>query len=146
MCYKKFDGPKTFVDAEQHCKTHGGHLARISSNDENELVGTLGGTGYFWIGLWSGSNNECHKIKSRWVWTDGSPSTSFNRWGNGDTGQGHNPPDCHLGKSKGLAVMFNFPRHNNHWEDVPMTLELPFVCGKPNKKLGKLSLNDMAGN
>ena len=129
MCYKKFKGPKQFLDAERHCNTEGGHLARISSNAENELVGSLGGKESFWIGLWSGSKNKCHVDTSKWVWTDGAASTGFHRWGNAESGQPWNPPDCHWGKSQGQAVRFNFPYQKNHWEDSPMTLELPFICG-----------------
>ena len=139
MCYKNFDAKKIFLDAEQHCKTEGGHLARISSDAENELVGTLGGSGRFWIGLWSGEKKKCYRDKNRWVWTDGTPGTGFNRWGNAQSGQKHNPPDCYNGEgglSQGMAVMFNFPYHNNRWEDTSILAKHSFVCGISEEKLG----------
>ena len=152
MCYKKFDNNKSFLEAEQHCKTNGGHLARISSNAENELVGKLGGVGQFWIGLWSGKAHSCNRDKNRWVWTDGTPSTGFNRWGNAKSGQSHNPPDCALidgGLSQGMGAFFNFPYHNNRWEDTSILRHRPFVCGKSAAKLGKrddLAINSLLGN
>ena len=139
MCYKKFDAKKTFLDAEQHCKTEGGHLARISSDAENELVGTIGGGGKFWIGLWSGEKKKCYRDRNRWVWTDGTPGTGFNRWGNAKSGQKHNPPDCWNGEgglSQGMAVMFNFPYRNNRWEDTSILGKRSFVCGISEEKLG----------
>ena len=137
MCYKKFDIKKSFFDAEQHCKTEGGHLARISSKTENEMVGAVGGNGQFWIGLWSGRKDKCNKAKTSWVWVDGSPNTGFNRWGNANSGQGHNPPDCNKGSSQGMATMFNYPQHNNRWEDTTILNAKPFVCGMSQEKTGK---------
>ena len=139
MCYKKFDDRKSFLEAERHCKTNGGHLARILSDAENELVGNLGGVGHFWIGLWSGKTDSCNRDKNRWVWTDGTPSTGFNRWGNAKSGQKHNPPDCWDGEgglSQGMAVMFNFPYRNNRWEDTSILGKRSFVCGISEEKLG----------
>ena len=133
MCYKKFDNNKSFLEAEQHCKTNGGHLARISSNAENELVGNLGGVGNFWIGLWSGKTQRCYLDKNRWVWTDGTPATGFERWGNAKSGQSHNPPDCadiDGGLSQGMGVFFNWGGSNNRWEDRSILSLMPFVCGK----------------
>ena len=138
MCYKKFNDTKTFLESERYCKTQGGHLARISSYAENKMVGKVGGSGIFWIGLWSGRKDKCYIDKNRWVWTDGTPSTSFHRWGNSKTGQPHNPPDCHLGQSRGSAALFNYPYHNNHWEDTPIEdVVLPFICGIAHKSFGK---------
>ena len=140
MCYKKFDSRKNFLDAEQHCRNEGGHLARISSDAENELVGAIGGDGMFWIGLWSGETTKCYRDSNRWVWTDGTPSTGFNRWGNAKSGQKHNPPDCWDGEgglSQGMGAIFNYPYQNNRWEDTSIVNRMPFVCGKSAAKLGK---------
>ena len=87
MCYKKFDENKNFLDAEQHCVDEGGHLARISTKDENEMVGAIGGSGVFWIGLWSGDKNKCYIDKSRFVWTGDTTDTDFDDWGSSQ-------PDC----------------------------------------------------
>ena len=137
MCYKKFENAKSFLAAEQHCKSKGGNLALISSETENEMVGAVGGSGMFWIGLWSGHENKCNKAKTSWVWTEGTPNTGFNRWGNAQSGQGWNPPDCNVGSSQGMAAMFNFPRQNNRWEDTTISDTKPFVCGMSEDKIGK---------
>ena len=144
MCYKKFDNKISFLDAERHCQTEGGNLARISSYEENALVGNIGGSGYFWIGLWSGNEGKCSRDKNSWVWTDGTAGTGFSRWGNAASGQKWNPPDCHVGLSKGMAVFFNYPHRNNRWEDGEIATARPFVCGISEEKLGKcVALNYM---
>ena len=140
MCYKKFDSRKNFLDAEQHCRNEGGHLARISSDAENELVGTIGGGGMFWIGLWSGETTKCYRDSNRWVWTDGTPGTGFSRWGNATSGQSHNPPDCCdlwavCSFWQGMGTIFNYPHHNNRWEDTSIALPYPFVCQRGNRKV-----------
>ena len=126
MCYKKFDQSKSFLDAEQHCNTQGGNLARISSEAENKLVGTIGGGGPFWIGLWSGGNS-CFKDRHSGVWTDGTPGNGFSRW---RTQFLHSEPDCYKKESgAGMGVFFNHEPHNNLWDDDSILRLLPFVCG-----------------
>ena len=136
MCYKKSVERKTFLDAEAYCKSQGGHLARIWSEAENELVGSIGGSGHFWFGLWTGSENSCHPNKNKYAWTDGSPQgTSFDAWRTGE-------PDCCCGKG-GLGALFNFEKGSNRWDDGNILMKLPFVCGILLEMLGKWHLNDM---
>ena len=133
MCYKKFDQPKRFLDAEGHCKDKGGHLARICSKEERDLVHTLGGEDQFWIGLWSGSENSCHPDKNSYVWTDGTTGTCFDGW-DGYGGQ----PDCFNAK-EGQAAFFNFKKGSKLWHDTSMLDFRTFVCGIPI--MGEYNLN-----
>ena len=132
MCYKKFDESKNFLDAEQHCVDEGGHLARISTEAENEMVGAIGGSGVFWIGLWSGDRNKCYIDKSRFVWTGETSDTDFDDWGSSQ-------PDCCSpnngceGTVRGAGVIFNPLDRSNRWDDALIEDSFPFVCGMPQE-------------
>nr|Q8JIW1.2 RecName: Full=Snaclec agkisacutacin subunit B; Short=Agk-B; Flags: Precursor [Deinagkistrodon acutus]AAF26287.1 agkisacutacin B chain [Deinagkistrodon acutus] len=71
-CYKPFDEPKTWADAEKFCTQQhkGSHLASFHSSEEADFVVTLTTpslkTDLVWIGLkniWNG----CY-----WKWSDGT--------------------------------------------------------------------------
>ena len=132
MCYKKFDESKNFLDAEQHCVDEGGHLARISTEAENEMVGAIGGSGVFWIGLWSGDKSKCYIDKSRFVWTGETSDTDFDDWGSSQ-------PDCCSpnngceGTVSGVGVIFNHLDRSNRWDDALIEDSFPFVCGMPQE-------------
>ena len=132
MCYKKFDESKEFLEAEQHCIGEGGHLARISSEAENEMVGAIGGSGVFWIGLWSGDEQKCYIDKSRFVWTDEALGTYFDDWPSSQ-------PDCCSpnnvckGTGKGVGTIISHPDLNNRWDDALITDQYPFICGMPQE-------------
>ena len=128
MCYKRFDEKKPFLEAEKHCIRQGGHLARISSEIENEFVGQIGGREKFWIGFWTGNESKCSTDKNKYVWTDGSLNTGFNHW----RGSG---PDCY-GSQYGRAAFFNWNGTNNLWGDGQISWPIPFVCGKSREQLG----------
>ena len=123
MCYKKFHQSKSFLNAEGHCDAEGGHIARICSEAERDLVHFIGGDDQFWIGLWSGSEDSCHPNKNSYVWTDGTSGTCFDSW---DKTQ----PDCWNARG-GQAVFFNFEKGSNLWHDTSMIELRPFVCGIP---------------
>ena len=130
MCYKNIDESKEFLEAEKHCVGEGGHLASISSEAENEMVGAIGGSGVFWIGLWSGDEHKCFIDKSRFVWTDEAPGSDFDDWSSSQ-------PDCCSpnnvcdGAVKGVGTIFNHQDPNNRWDDALITEYFPFVCGMP---------------
>src|SRR6185295_6183623 len=50
-CYVGFAGPVNFAAAQRSCQSTAGTLAVITSAAENDLVGTVVGTGDTWIGL-----------------------------------------------------------------------------------------------
>jgi hypothetical protein len=74
-CYKKEEDMQKWAAAEAHCVEHGGHLVSILSEKENEFVKGLGTD--VWLGL-SDKGTE-----GTFVWTDGSPATSYTNWAAG---------------------------------------------------------------
>ncbi|KAM3832790.1 C-type lectin 1-like isoform 2-T2 [Vipera latastei] len=80
LCYKVFNEPKTWDDAEMFCRKYkpGCHLASLhSKGDSSEfaeyIADYLKGWGNVWIGLWG------KKKGFSWEWTDGS-STKYLPW------------------------------------------------------------------
>uniref|UniRef100_T1E3Z0 C-type lectin 11a n=1 Tax=Crotalus horridus TaxID=35024 RepID=T1E3Z0_CROHD len=82
-CYKPFNEPKTWDDAESFCteQAKGGHLVSIESSEEADFVAQLvannvrRGISYIWIGLRvQGEEKQCSS-----KWSDGS-SVSYENW------------------------------------------------------------------
>uniref|UniRef100_Q6X5S1 Snaclec 5 n=2 Tax=Echis TaxID=8699 RepID=SL5_ECHPL len=71
-CYRVFDEPKTWADAEKFCseQANGGHLVSVHSKKEAGLVGVLAyqtlESPIVWMGL-SKIWNQCD-----WTWTNGA--------------------------------------------------------------------------
>ncbi|CAJ0601108.1 unnamed protein product [Cylicocyclus nassatus] len=80
-CYKRFERPHSFDDAENRCRVFKGHLTSIHSYLENDFVERIAENGTFtgendrlsWIGL------KRNKGSKTWFWTDGSPY-GYNKW------------------------------------------------------------------
>ena len=129
MCYKKFHQATTFLDAEEHCQTEGGHLARISSEAENDFIGTMVVGGNWWIGLWSGEEDKCYNNTDHFVWTDGTPFSGFSNWGV----EPHIEPNC-CGRCVVYFQLLNHTNRNTRWYDTPISDSFPnHVCALPQE-------------
>nr|B0VXV2.1 RecName: Full=Snaclec 3; AltName: Full=C-type lectin isoform 3; Flags: Precursor [Sistrurus catenatus edwardsi]ABG26987.1 C-type lectin isoform 3 [Sistrurus catenatus edwardsi] len=82
-CYKPFNEPKNWDDAERFCleQAKGGHLVSIESSEEADFVAQLvannvrRGISYIWIGLRvQGEEKQCST-----KWSDGS-SVNYENW------------------------------------------------------------------
>ena len=109
--YKNFEFPLSWDQAEQFCKSVGGHLATIESSDElsvvNETMNT-GGQVTYWLGGYKDA-------KGFWLWITGSIITNSN-WSS------HSP-----GSSKKATRMRAFPG-SGQWVDDNGSKELSFIC------------------
>ncbi|PIO61245.1 lectin C-type domain protein [Teladorsagia circumcincta] len=106
--YKVYHWPATFDQAEAQCRSVGGHLASIHSEEENNFIHSLATTrrpqrsykGFAWMGLRQAS----WPLSNRWTWTDGTPIYS-------DSGPGM------------YAVI------EKYWNDMPCASRVArFVC------------------
>jgi cysteine-rich repeat protein len=71
-CYLAIDDNVNWIDANADCATRGGHLATISSFEENTTVGSIN-VGQVWLGL----NDQ--GTEGRFIWDDGEP-LAFSRF------------------------------------------------------------------
>ena len=78
--YKRFDEFKTWTDAEVYCESLGGHLATITSSEENNRVLDISQSGSknaYWIGARIEENGEAswvtHELLSYTNWANDEP-------------------------------------------------------------------------
>lgn len=115
-CYRYFDTPLSFGDAELFCQSKGGHLISIGSADEENNLYSVNSYGYefMWIGLRQDEAGE-----GGYAWTDGSPLDFTNY----KTDQ----PEDHGGSDNCLIIDWQ-SSYSNGWESHNCQSELGFVC------------------
>jgi C1A family cysteine protease len=77
--YQRFDNTMTWHEAKSHCENIGGHLATITSLDENLFVYKLFSGG--WNRAWLGATDE--QTEGIWEWVTGEP-WGFTNWAPGE--------------------------------------------------------------
>nr|XP_056702620.1 C-type lectin BPL-like [Euleptes europaea] len=92
-CYRYFNTPRSFRDAEEECQSYGRnfHLTSIASASDSVFLAKLlkEAENDMWIGLQNAEN--C----STWTWTDGTPySSTIAPWDEGQPDQCGNGPVC----------------------------------------------------
>lgn len=135
-CYRYYGTPfLNWINAEQHCKTEGAHLASIHSQAEYDFI----------LSLWRSSRNEHHTwsiyrfkssksekpflyiglndllVNGDFRWTDGTP-VDFEDWLPGN-------PSLNI-PEEGVFIWDRKSR-GGLWNDVPANsriLKGPFVC------------------
>uniref|UniRef100_A0A3B3SEF0 Brevican n=1 Tax=Paramormyrops kingsleyae TaxID=1676925 RepID=A0A3B3SEF0_9TELE len=113
FCYRHFSNQQAWEEAEQHCRTHGGHLASVWTPEEQDFIYN-NYRDYQWIGL----NDKT--IEGDFHWSDGSPLL-YENWYNGQ-------PDSYFLSGEDCGVMMW--NDGGRWSDVPCNYHLPYVCKK----------------
>uniref|UniRef100_T1E7H7 Lectin_alpha-CohCI-4 n=1 Tax=Crotalus helleri TaxID=8741 RepID=T1E7H7_CROHE len=117
-CYKSFNEPQNWDDAERFCseQAKGGHLVSVESDGEADFVAQLAQKIdkpdiYIWIGLRvQGKEQQCST-----KWSDGS-SVIYVNWNKGESQM------C-----QGLTRWTNFLK----WDYTDCQAKKPFVCKFP---------------
>ncbi len=95
---------KTYAEAEDTCQLIGGHLATITTSEENNFIANLirlGNKDYYWIG----GTDEVSEGSWRWVtneifnYSNWSSSAPNNGWTNGEDYIGILKMNCNWGKA-----------------------------------------------
>ncbi|XP_064597822.1 IgGFc-binding protein-like [Liolophura sinensis] len=118
-CYKVFDKPEPFDEADRRCQAEGGHLASVLDQKTVDFLKSqmelLGHDGKYWIG-YSDRNME-----GIYVWLDNSFS-EYSNWAAGEpTADDRLAKDC---VAVGKATEFKFVTQK-------CNIEQGFVCRKP---------------
>ncbi|XP_033927888.1 CD209 antigen-like protein C isoform X2 [Melopsittacus undulatus] len=110
-CYFFSSTKKSWWEAKEFCGNLNGHLATVSSEQENKfLANHIMENRIFWLGL-TDSYREGH-----WQWEDGS-STSISFWNTGEPNNvGEHGEDC--------ATIFS----NGRWNDVSCSNKEAWIC------------------
>jgi hypothetical protein len=107
--YRVFFRPRTHPEAIADCAAAGGHLASITSADEQAFVFALAPLAA-WIGGFQGAT------EGTWFWASSEPF-SFTAWSEGQPDDAGANEDCiHLFGDTGL------------WNDNVCTTRLPYIC------------------
>ncbi|KAE9549451.1 hypothetical protein FO519_007345 [Halicephalobus sp. NKZ332] len=128
MCYKTFINPLSFDNAEAYCKTRGGHLASIHSEEENEFVIEISKSGiilgmFNWtlspvrIGLYHLSTDPV----GTWHWTDGT-AVDYSKWDHWGASYATTGPAYASLFSDSLGDPIYYKNWNpNYAKDLPVT-------------------------
>lgn len=112
--YKRIDDPVSWEDARLACEGMDGHLATISSQQENDFVyGNLAQG--LETSIWLGGTDE--KAEGLWEWITGEPWT-YENWAAGQ-------PDNAGGSQHYLTF---WAGHNGKWDDAWDATPFPFLC------------------
>uniref|UniRef100_A0A182C5T0 C-type lectin n=1 Tax=Phalotris mertensi TaxID=1260334 RepID=A0A182C5T0_9SAUR len=119
FCYKLFDGPKIWIDAEMFCRKYkpGCHLASICNSEESaDLAEYVSDHLTNKIDVWIGLNKLQHK--GTWDWT-GRCRSDYVAWMKNQPDNFKNIENC--GE---LDVTTNYLQ----WNDQQCNKKSPFIC------------------
>jgi hypothetical protein len=114
--YKRFDSEKTWSEARAYCDSIYGHLATITTANENNFV--FSQIGIAGIDIWLGGTDE--NSEGNWEWITGEP-WSYTNWAAGQ-------PDNCCGGQDYLDFWANAV---GQWDDNGLPLwdpEFAFIC------------------
>ena len=101
----------SWSQAEEYCGQHDGHLASITSPEENDWLGSeliSEVSGSLWLGgQWSPGSD--------WTWSDGS-EWAWTNWASGQPSQQFNP-ECAL-----------LHQASYNWGSYDCSTDLKFIC------------------
>jgi len=115
-CYLWSIDKKTWAEAEDFCKTEGGHLASVSSSAIRDYV-KQGSEKNNLDNVWTGGNDIDEE--GTWKWTDCTP-WEFTSWASGEPNNMGNVQDC----------LRQSGRINSNWDDYSCSNTIGFVCNK----------------
>ena len=114
--YQRFDNGMTWDEAEAYCESLGGHLAVITSEEEQQVVASLAYTGSknnYWIGGRWNSDGE-------FAWVTDEPF-EYTAWSGGEPNNGEGIEDAIMMWSSDGA-----------WNDLPSDCQAAFEEDKPD--------------
>ena len=109
--YKQVDG-LTWVEAEAHAVTLGGHLVTINDQAEQDWLATTFTDTELWIGM----NDRA--VEGTWVWSSGEPVT-YENWFPGQPNEYVSQPPGDPFQGEDAAVMRGGPGGALGWNDLP---------------------------
>ena len=113
--YEYYDYPLKWFDAYRFCEKKGGHLATITSAEEDNFISGLVEDYSVWVGGRTFDN-------SPWMWITGEAFAYMN-WG-------WNQPDNYNASEDALQYVYD--QGTIYWNDAPRDTTLTFICEYDN--------------
>ena len=116
--YQRIDTAMDWHSAKSYCESQGGHLATITSQQENDFIGQNFIVTGLYQHLWLGATDEVSQ--GRWKWVTGE-NWAYTYWNNGEPNGG---------TSENCLEMREYAHDDRMyvWNDYPSSRELSFVC------------------
>ena len=116
--YQLYDLCMTWEEAQMYCESIGGHLATITSQEENDfLFGYLTSLGYS-SAFFGASDKDSDGI---WTWVTGEPF-QYSNWHEGE------PDNLY---AEGHYGMFDFKYRDGTWNDGSSGTDVQDICSIP---------------
>ena len=116
-CFLWVRNNKTSWDAaENFCQNEGGHLASVTSKEDQAYMLDRVGRKPVWIGATD------RKREGFWEWTDCIPF-NFTGWASGE-------PSAEVLSENQNCGLFRAAKHHKGWSDVDCNTSLDFVCAR----------------
>ncbi|XP_016311935.1 galactose-specific lectin nattectin-like [Sinocyclocheilus anshuiensis] len=111
-CFRVFNHPVTWRDAEVSCLNHGGNLASVHNLKEYTFLKLMiSSSRSYWIGGYDAVS------EGTWFWSDGS-KMNFKLWNPGEPNNQKHVEHC---------IEMNYGA-TGFWNDQECTDKVPFVC------------------
>lgn len=121
--YERIDQSMTWAEAKAYCETRGGHLATITSPEEQNAVESVlqgGNKNNYWLGAYRTQENT-------FAWVTGEDFNQYTHWDQGE-------PNNYINKGENSVHIFRvsepFKGHSQvgYWNDVPDEGEQDFFA------------------
>lgn len=115
-CFRFFNSPSTWANAERHCLAYGANLASVHSTAEYHFLQNMvvRGTGVL-TRTWLGGSDAVHN--RMWFWSDGS-GFDYQNW---------NPEEPNNHRGREPCIVMNWD-DEARWNDWPCGHTHPFIC------------------
>lgn len=121
--YRRFDDPMSWKAAKEYCEQLGGHLATITTAEEQNIIAQLiskGNKSSYWLGATDES------VDGEWLWITGEEFT-YSNWGHGQPDNSYSGTEDYLGISRLNQGWAN----TNEWNDFvenSLSYDGGFIC------------------
>ncbi|XP_051555079.1 ladderlectin-like [Myxocyprinus asiaticus] len=116
-CFKFFNTPVTWIEAEKTCLSSGSNLASVTDHEEYIFIQSLiRRLTHNSPRTWLGGNDGVSE--NSWLWSNGKQMT-FKLWAPGEPSNSRGHEHC---------LEMNFGETKN-WNDLNCSNKRPFVCG-----------------
>ncbi|XP_065142433.1 C-type lectin domain family 4 member D-like [Paramisgurnus dabryanus] len=120
-CYYISEDSESWPESQAYCKLQGGHLAIVTTADEQTFIWDLLPRG-FWNAYWIGITDE--ETEDDWRWVDGTKLVG-GFWEEGEPNNDINEDCVNMVKTTVLSRVAT-----KSWYDAPCDMSRPFICEK----------------